>query len=70
MTTQTTASERIIKLKDVITMTGLSRSSIYALIKKGVFPPQVKLTPRASGWHWQEVHEWLISRPRGSCGEH
>jgi len=66
MTTQTTASERIIKLKDVITMTGLSRSSIYALIKKGVFPAQIKLTARASGWHWREVQEWLSSRPRGS----
>lgn len=33
---------RIIRIREVIAMTGLSRSSIYAAIKQGTFPPQLK----------------------------
>jgi predicted DNA-binding transcriptional regulator AlpA len=38
MDTNASTSDRIIKLREVITMTGLSRSSIYLLIKKGGVP--------------------------------
>jgi prophage regulatory protein len=43
MTTDANSSDRMIKLPEVISMTGLSRSSIYLQIKKGNFPPQIKL---------------------------
>ena len=33
---------RVLRLKDVKKATGLSRSSIYALRKRGLFPPSVK----------------------------
>jgi prophage regulatory protein len=66
MTTDANSSDRMIKLPEVISMTGLSRSSIYLLIKKGNFPPQVKLSTRSSGWFWREINSWLESRPRGS----
>lgn len=66
MTTDANSSDRIIKLPEVMSMTGLSRSSIYLLIKKGSFPTQVKLSTRSSGWFWREIYSWLESRPRGS----
>jgi len=66
MTADATSSDRMIKLPEVMSMTGLSRSSIYLLIKKGNFPPQVKLSTRSSGWFWREINNWLESRPRGS----
>lgn len=66
MTRELTSDDRIMKLREVSEMTGLSRSSIYALIKKGSFPAQVKLSIRSSGWLWSEVRGWLASRPRGS----
>ena len=66
MNTDSTSVDRIVRLKEVTAMTGLSRSSIYALIKKGSFPSQVKLTIRSSGWLWKEVNCWVLSRPRGS----
>lgn len=47
-------------------MTGLSRSSIYAAIKQGTFPAQLKLTARSSGWLESEVVEWREMRPRGA----
>jgi prophage regulatory protein len=55
MTTGANSSDRMIKLPEVISVTGLSRSSIYLLIKKGNFPPQIKLSTRSSGWLWKEI---------------
>lgn len=66
MDTNANPSDRIIKIRDVIAMTGLSRSSIYLQIKNGTFPAQVKLSTRSSGWLCSEVNRWLVSRPRGS----
>jgi prophage regulatory protein len=58
--------DRIIRIREVIKMTGLSRSSIYLLIKKGAFPAQVKLSLRSSGWFYQEIKNWIEARPRGA----
>lgn len=45
-------NHRIVRLKEVQRMTGLSRSTIYAEIAKGNFPKQVQLTGvRSVGWH-------------------
>ncbi len=44
-------------------MTGLSRSTIYALIASGNFPKQIKLTgARSVGWHEHAVIQWIESR--------
>jgi prophage regulatory protein len=55
---------RIIRIRDVIALTGLSRSAIYAAVKAGTFPRQVKLSARSSGWFRAEVVLWLKERPR------
>lgn len=53
---------RVMKLKEVIKTTGLSRSSIYAYMSKGEFPKPIQLGPRAVGWIEEEVREWLQER--------
>lgn len=53
---------RVIKLKDVINTTGLSRSSIYAYMAKGEFPKPIQLGPRAVAWIEEEVQGWLQMR--------
>lgn len=53
---------RIIRLKDVIEMTGLARSTIYKYMDAGFFPKTVALGDRAVGWIEGEVQEWVISR--------
>lgn len=58
--------DRIIRITEVMTMTGLSRSGIYAAIKAGTFPAQLKLSVRSSGWLESEVIAWRDKRPRGS----
>jgi prophage regulatory protein len=54
--------EKILRLKEVQDMTGLSRSAIYQLIARGQFPKQIKLSIRAAGWRSREVQEWIDSR--------
>lgn len=65
METPTLPGGRIIRIREVMSMTGLSRSSIYAAIKQGTFPAQLKLSTRSSGWLESEVIQWRETRPRG-----
>ena len=54
---------RIVRLKDVQRMTGLSRSTIYAQIAKGNFPKHICLIgARSVGWHESAVIQWIESR--------
>jgi prophage regulatory protein len=47
--------ERILKLTEVVQVTGNSRSKIYAEANEGLFPPPIKTGLRASGWIAREV---------------
>ena len=47
-----------LKLPDVCKRTGLSRSTVYKLIKAGTFPKQLKLTEHSSAWIASEIQEW------------
>ncbi|WP_316179280.1 AlpA family transcriptional regulator [Bradyrhizobium sp. SZCCHNRI1009] len=51
--------ERIIRLKAVLTRTGLSRSTIYRKIAEGTFPAQLKISINGSGWHESEINQWI-----------
>jgi prophage regulatory protein len=53
---------RILRRPDVTSRTGLSRSTIYALMERGTFPKQVKLGSRAVGWLESEIEDWLRCR--------
>lgn len=53
---------RVIKLKDVIDTTGLSKSSIYAHMARGDFPRPIQLGPRSVAWVEDEVQGWLLSK--------
>ena len=52
-------AERIIRLKTVLTRTGLSRSTLYRKIAEGTFPPQVKISVHGTGWHESKVDGWI-----------
>ena len=54
--------DRILRLPEVVEVTGLSRSSIYRLIGIHEFPRQRRLGPRSSGWRLSDVERWLESR--------
>ena len=54
--------ERFIRRPEVETITGLSRSSIYAMIARGDFPAPVKIGMRAAAWPANEVASWIEAR--------
>lgn len=47
-----------IRLKEVLTICGKSRSSVYDSIKNGVFPAPVKVGGRSSAWIKSEIMQW------------
>ena len=53
---------KIIRRPEVESITGLSRSSIYAKMENGTFPKGVKLSERSVGWLEHEIQEWLKNR--------
>lgn len=57
---------RLLRLREVSAMCGLSRTSIYQAIKDGGFPPPVAIGARARAWIRQEVEDWAWSRVRAS----
>jgi len=52
-------THRILRLPEVMTRTGLSRSTIYLRVSQGTFPKPVNLGGRAVGWVEAEIQEWL-----------
>lgn len=51
--------DAILRLPDVVKITGVCRSNLYALIQRGQFPKPVKLSVRSVGWRQSEVNTWL-----------
>jgi len=55
---------RLLTVREVREMTGLSRSSIYAMMAAGDFPKPIRIGSRAVRWHEHEVRAFIASRPR------
>ena len=53
---------RIVRLPEVSQATGLSRSTIYRLVRSGTFPQSVALTARTVGWFSTDVEAWIAAR--------
>jgi prophage regulatory protein len=59
----------LIRLPDVKRLTGLSRSSIYALAARGEFPRPISLGRRSVAWVASEISQWISDRIRAARGE-
>jgi prophage regulatory protein len=69
--TQSDVKVRMLRLKQVLDRTGLGKTTIYGLQKRGQFPQSVPLTSNSVRWIESEVEDWLArqaatraSRPR------
>ena len=60
--------DRLLRLQEVCSIVGLSRSTIYALCARGRFPPRILLGQRAVAWWESEIDAWIAARPRASAG--
>ncbi len=56
---------KVLRLKDVIKIVGLSRSSIYALKSSGDFPNSFMLGKRAVAWLDSEIQSWVDLKTQG-----
>lgn len=52
----------LIRIKEVMSMTGLSRSSIYTQKIKGEFPNPIQLTSRSVAWVRSDVEQWILDK--------
>jgi prophage regulatory protein len=53
---------KVLRLPEVKSETGLSRSSIYLRISAGTFPKSINLGGRAVGWLASDIQAWIKSR--------
>ena len=55
-------SNKMLRLRAVQDWTGLSRSTIYAMMQRGEFPKNITLGARAVGWLDADIQAWIDSR--------
>jgi len=55
---------RILRLPEVINITGLSRATIWRKECDGSFPQRVRTGENSVGWKSTEIDEWIESLPR------
>ena len=63
-------SPKIIRIKDVVSMIGVARSTIYDWINSesprfdSTFPKPIKLGKNSVGWIQHQLIEWIESKQR------
>jgi prophage regulatory protein len=61
---------KLIRIKSVVDLTGLSKSYIYDLANKNLFPKSIQLVPGGTSVAWvaTEVQKWIDSRIQARDG--
>jgi prophage regulatory protein len=54
--------EKHLRRPAVLELTGLSTTTIYELMSRGLFPRPIKLTGRAVAWPESKIADWLATR--------
>ncbi|MGD7190368.1 helix-turn-helix transcriptional regulator [Ralstonia pseudosolanacearum] len=63
MVRQIDKSLRILRMKQLVERTGLSRATLYVLMSTDpTFPAKIKLTARSVGFLESHVDQWIASR--------
>lgn len=52
----------LIRLKDLIQLIGLGRSTVYKMISQGLLEPPVRISERTVGWRSSTVQAFIESR--------
>ena len=61
---ETDQATRLIRIREVIQLTGISKSYIYQLVNQGIFPKSIQLIPGGSSVAWveSEILDWIDER--------
>ena len=55
-------SDRIIRLPELLVITGVSASSILRWERTGTFPCRILIGDRSVGWRYSQIADWIASR--------
>lgn len=55
--------DKLLRRRDVIALTGLSRTTLWVMEREGRFPRRRKVGPAAVAWSEREVMEWMQNLP-------
>mgnify|MGYP001002064295 CR=1 FL=1 len=61
MTILNTETKSLLKLKEALAEVRVSRSTWYAGIKEGIYPPPVKIGKRAVAWRKADIEKLIHS---------
>lgn len=59
-------TDKILRIKQVVERIGLSRTTVWRMVKRGQFPPPIALYGRNIGWRDATVTSWILERERDS----
>lgn len=54
--------DRLMRLPEVLRLTGMCRSALYEEMSRGRFPRSVKIGKRAASWSARAVRSWITDR--------
>lgn len=55
---------RLLRVRQVMQMTGLSRMTIHRMERRGEFPQRRKVSANLVAWLEDDVSDWMLARPR------
>ena len=58
---------RLVRIPEVLALTGLSRSTLYRLEDDGLFPRRVKLGKRSVAYREVQIREWITNRAHAAA---
>lgn len=56
---------RLLRISEVMNLTGLPKSTIYLKIKNKSFPAQLQIGLRSVAWLESEIQDWIINSIHG-----
>lgn len=60
---------KIVRIKEVVSITGLSRATIYRYMDENTFPRSISLGKNSVGWIESEIYQWVENLVADRDGE-
>jgi prophage regulatory protein len=54
-------NEQLLRIKQVVQLTNISRATIWRWVKAGVFPQPIKITNRVTVWKSSDIQAYIAS---------
>jgi prophage regulatory protein len=62
-------TERILTTKDVLDILTVSRSTLWRMRRRGLFPKPMRISPGRIGWRSSDFWDWVFENYECRCGE-